>query len=159
MGCKCEVCMSNDSLDKRLRSSALIEEGESRVLIDCGPDFRQQIMNFDFKPLDAVLLTHYHFDHVAGIDDIRPFCVFGPVNIYADKNSESSSRHHTVLLYRKPISECAATQLAGNHSTCNAASGRHHHHSVRRHAWEVADHGLPYGKVGIHHRHEDHRTT
>lgn len=87
VGCGCEVCLSNDKHDKRLRTSALIEEGETRVLIDCGPDFRQQIMPFDFKPIDAVLLTHYHFDHVAGIDDIRPFCSFGPVNIYADKKT------------------------------------------------------------------------
>ncbi|MBR6182172.1 MAG: MBL fold metallo-hydrolase [Prevotella sp.] len=87
VGCSCEVCQSKDKYDKRLRSSALLEEGETRLLIDCGPDFRQQIMGFDFKPIDAVLLTHYHFDHVAGIDDIRPFCVFGPVNFYADKKT------------------------------------------------------------------------
>lgn len=87
MGCRCEVCLSKDKHDKRLRTSALLEEGDTRILIDCGPDFRQQIMPFDFKPIDAVLLTHYHFDHVAGIDDIKPFCDFGPVNIYADKKT------------------------------------------------------------------------
>lgn len=87
VGCHCEVCESNDPHDKRLRCSALVEEGKTRVLIDCGPDFRQQIMPFDFRPIDAVLLTHFHFDHVAGIDDIRPFCVFGPVNIHADKKT------------------------------------------------------------------------
>ena len=85
MGCHCEVCSSTDSRDKRLRCSALLETDSTRVLIDCGPDFRQQIMPFDFKPFDAVLLTHIHYDHVAGIDDIRPFCVFGPVNFYANK--------------------------------------------------------------------------
>ena len=95
MGCHCEVCESKDPLDKRLRSSALLETENTRVLIDCGPDFRQQIMPFDFKPLDAVLLTHLHFDHVAGIDDIRPFCTFGPVNIYAD-NMTAEALHRTM---------------------------------------------------------------
>lgn len=95
MGCRCEVCLSNDRHDKRLRSSVLLEEGGTRVLIDCGPDFRQQIMPFDFRPIDAVLLTHYHFDHVAGIDDIRPFCVFGPVNIHADRKTVTAL-HQTI---------------------------------------------------------------
>lgn len=85
VGCHCPVCESNDPRDKRLRSSALLETETTRVLIDCGPDFRQQIMPFEFKPINGVLLTHIHYDHVAGIDDFRPFCVFGPVNIYANQ--------------------------------------------------------------------------
>lgn len=87
VGCGCKVCHSADPHDRRLRSSALLETEHTRILIDCGPDFRQQIMPFDFKPLDGVLLTHIHYDHVAGIDDIRPFCVFGAVNIYADQTT------------------------------------------------------------------------
>lgn len=87
VGCHCDVCSSTDPRDKRLRSSALLETETTRVLIDCGPDFRQQILPFPFVPFDAVLLTHIHYDHVSGIDDIRPFCVFGPVNIYADKHT------------------------------------------------------------------------
>ena len=83
IGCQCEVCRSTDLRDKRLRASALLEtSGGLRVLIDCGPDFRQQIMPH-FGKLDAVLLTHIHYDHVAGIDDLRPFCNFGDVDIYA----------------------------------------------------------------------------
>lgn len=70
MGCHCEVCTSSDPRDTRLRSSTLLETESTRVLIDCGPDFRQQIMPFPFKPFDAVLLTHIHYDHVSGIDDI-----------------------------------------------------------------------------------------
>ena len=92
IGCGCSVCRSNDPHDKRLRCSALIDEGDTRLLIDCGPDFRQQILPFDFKPIDAVLLTHIHYDHVAGIDDIRPFCVFGPVHIYADQSTADALR-------------------------------------------------------------------
>lgn len=85
IGCHCPVCTSSDPRDRRLRSSALIESANTRILIDCGPDFRQQILPFVFKPFDGVLLTHIHYDHVAGIDDMRPFCVFGPVHLYANQ--------------------------------------------------------------------------
>lgn len=84
LGCRCDVCRSSDPHDKRFRSAALIEKGDTRILIDCGPDIRQQLMPLDFKPLSGVLLTHIHYDHVAGIDDLRAFCVFGGINIYAD---------------------------------------------------------------------------
>ena len=85
IGCQCEVCRSSDQHDKRLRCSALIETPATRVLIDVGPDFRQQMLPLEFKKIDAVLLTHIHYDHVGGLDDLRPFCQFGEVNIYADK--------------------------------------------------------------------------
>jgi len=86
IGCTCEVCRSSDPRDKRLRCSALLETDKGlRILIDCGPDFRQQIMN-RFGKLDAVLLTHVHYDHVGGIDDLRPFAWFGDVDIYAQKD-------------------------------------------------------------------------
>ena len=83
LGCQCNVCRSNDSHDKRLRTSALVEVGETRILIDCGPDFRQQMLRLPFKKLDAVLLTHIHYDHVAGLDDLRPFCWVSAVNVFA----------------------------------------------------------------------------
>lgn len=85
IGCQCKVCQSTDPHDKRLRCSALIETPATRVLIDVGPDFRQQMLPLEFKKIDAVLLTHIHYDHVGGLDDLRPFCQFGEVNIYADK--------------------------------------------------------------------------
>lgn len=84
MGCRCAVCQSNDPRDKRWRTSALLEDGDTRVLIDAGPDVRMQLMPLEFKPLDAVLLTHTHYDHVGGIDDLRGFSIFGDINIYAD---------------------------------------------------------------------------
>ncbi len=87
IGCKCNVCKSPDAHDKRLRASVLLETSSTRILIDCGPDFRQQMLNREFKKIDAVLLTHIHYDHVGGIDDLRPFCRFGEINIYADKNT------------------------------------------------------------------------
>ena len=83
IGCQCEVCRSTNARDKRLRQSAFLEtDGGIRVLIDCGPDFRQQTTRFPFTKLDAVVISHIHFDHVAGIDDLRPYCKFGDVDIY-----------------------------------------------------------------------------
>lgn len=85
LGCHCAVCESADSRDKRLRCVALIESvSGTRVLIDCGPDIRQQLMPLPFKPFDAILMTHIHYDHVGGIDDLRPFSVFGPIRLYGD---------------------------------------------------------------------------
>ncbi len=86
IGCQCETCQSDDPRDKRLRTSALLEtDGGLRILIDCGPDFRQQILPH-FGKLDAVLFTHIHYDHVGGADDLRPFSHFGNVDIYAQKD-------------------------------------------------------------------------
>ena len=85
IGCQCAVCRSNNPKDHRLRSSALVESDTTRLLIDCGPDFRQQALNMPFRKIDGVLLTHSHYDHVGGIDDLRPFCKFGDIDIYADR--------------------------------------------------------------------------
>ncbi|MDE6000473.1 MAG: MBL fold metallo-hydrolase [Bacteroidaceae bacterium] len=85
IGCPCEVCTSTDPKDKRLRCSSLMEVKGKRILIDCSPDFRQQMLGIDFKPLDAVLITHEHYDHVGGLDDLRPYSIFGDVDVYAEK--------------------------------------------------------------------------
>lgn len=71
IGCKCEVCTSLDVKDNRLRSSALIEHNGKRILIDAGPDFRQQLLRKNIGNLDAILLTHEHKDHTGGLDDVR----------------------------------------------------------------------------------------
>lgn len=92
IGCTCRVCSSTDPHDKRLRASVLVESGDARVLVDCGPDFRQQMLGREFKKIDAVLLTHEHYDHVGGIDDLRPFCTFGEVDVYADGNTVGDLR-------------------------------------------------------------------
>ncbi|MFI5334161.1 MAG: MBL fold metallo-hydrolase [Chlamydiales bacterium] len=73
IGCHCPVCLSKSSCNKRLRSSALIRAGGKNFLIDVGPDFRMQALTHKIERLDGVLLTHTHFDHIGGIDDLRVF--------------------------------------------------------------------------------------
>ena len=71
IGCRCPVCTSKDSRDKRFRSSAFVETGGLKILIDAGPDFRSQMLRADIRHLDAILLTHNHKDHTGGLDDLR----------------------------------------------------------------------------------------
>lgn len=73
IACKCEVCQSKDLKDKRLRTSILINYEGKNIVIDTGPDFRQQMLNNSVEKLDAIVFTHEHKDHVAGMDDIRAF--------------------------------------------------------------------------------------
>lgn len=73
IACDCETCHSVDNHDKRLRTSILIEKDETTLVIDAGPDFRQQMLRENVKHLDAIILTHEHKDHIAGMDDVRAF--------------------------------------------------------------------------------------
>ena len=73
IGCRCEVCRSEDERDRRLRTSAMVEVEGVRIVIDAGPDFRQQMLREGVRRIDAILLTHGHTDHVAGLDDVRAF--------------------------------------------------------------------------------------
>jgi len=74
IACRCEVCKSSDERDKRLRSSIHIEADGLNMVVDTGPDFRTQMLRMQAQKLDAILFTHAHKDHTAGLDDIRPFC-------------------------------------------------------------------------------------
>ena len=92
IGCSCKVCKSHDPRDRRTRCSAMVETEQTRIVIDCGPDFREQMLRQEFRKIDAVLVTHSHYDHVGGMDDLRPFCQFGDINVYSDSISEKSLR-------------------------------------------------------------------
>ena len=82
IGCRCATCSSLDPLDKRMRASAILSIGGKNILIDCGPDLRTQLLRAGSPPLDALLVTHIHYDHVAGIDDLRPYCYQRPMPVY-----------------------------------------------------------------------------
>ena len=92
IGCNCEVCTSDDHRDKRLRSSVRIEVDGKVLIIDCTPDFRKQMLGVPFVKINGLLLTHEHYDHVSGIDDLRPFSRFGSVNLYMENNLENAIR-------------------------------------------------------------------
>jgi phosphoribosyl 1,2-cyclic phosphate phosphodiesterase len=92
IACDCDVCTSNDSRDKRLRTSILVESSKTTIVIDTTPDFRYQMLRAKVKKLDAVLFTHPHKDHIAGLDDVRAYNFFQgqPVNIYANALTEEA---------------------------------------------------------------------
>ncbi len=94
IGCGCEVCRSRDSRDKRLRASVLVEYEGMTILVDAGPDFRQQMLRAGVHHLDAILLTHNHKDHTGGLDDIRAFNYLEKraSEIYCEKYVEDSLR-------------------------------------------------------------------
>jgi len=73
IACKCAVCKSDDPKDKRLRSAIMVEDDTTRIVVDAGPDFRQQMLQQEVDHLDAIILTHEHADHIFGLDDIRSF--------------------------------------------------------------------------------------
>ncbi len=86
--CPCDVCASNDPKDARLRSSIWLKYGSVSILIDTGPDVRQQLLRFSVDKIDAVLLTHEHNDHIVGLDDLRPYNYFQeePLVLYGTKD-------------------------------------------------------------------------
>ena len=107
IACECEVCISTDTRDKRLRTSVLIESENTSVAIDSGPDFRQQMLNSNQKKLDAIVYTHEHKDHVAGLDDVRAFNfkskkdmeVFGSQNVI---NALKNEFHYIFSEFKYP---------------------------------------------------------
>ncbi len=92
IGCNCHVCSSQSNKDKRLRTAAYIEYDGVKFVIDCGPDFRQQMLTHSINELDAVLLTHQHKDHTGGLDDIRAYNYFtkAAFPVYAEKRVQES---------------------------------------------------------------------
>lgn len=101
IGCQCEVCTSADPRDWRLRTSVLVETKRKRILLDCGPDFRWQMIRSKTYHLDAVLISHEHYDHVGGLDDLRPFGREGNINIYAEENVAEAIETRIPYVFRE----------------------------------------------------------
>ncbi len=101
IGCSCATCRSTDPKDKRLRASVLIETHGMRILIDASPDLRQQALRLGISRLDAVLLTHQHYDHVGGIDDVRPFCFDKDLPIYTNPQTAKDLRTRVDYCFRE----------------------------------------------------------
>jgi len=92
IACSCKVCQSKDPRDKRFRTSILLESDDQKIVIDAGPDFRQQMLRADVKHLDSILLTHEHKDHIGGMDDVRAFNYISkkPIDIYSDERVQQA---------------------------------------------------------------------
>lgn len=103
IACNCRVCCSGDPCDKRLRSSIMIETGGFRIVIDCGPDFRQQMLREKVSTIDAILITHDHKDHLGGLDDVRAFNFFNnrPIDVYSTYGVQRSIRREFSYAFHK----------------------------------------------------------
>jgi phosphoribosyl 1,2-cyclic phosphate phosphodiesterase len=90
IGCNCPVCTSSNAKDKRLRCSILVESATTSLVVDAGPDFRYQMLRANVKKLDAIVFTHPHKDHLAGLDDVRAFNFFmqKPMEVYANEMTQ-----------------------------------------------------------------------
>lgn len=101
IACDCAVCASTDPHDNRLRSSLLVETDFNILVIDAGPDFRQQMLNARVKKVDAILLTHEHKDHIAGMDDLRAFNYRsqGAIDIYAEERVQTAIRKEYAYVF------------------------------------------------------------
>ena len=99
--CNCEVCQSDDYRNNRLRVSILIETADKTIVIDSGPDFRYQMLRAKVKDLDAILFTHEHKDHVAGLDDIRPFnyLLHKNIDIYATDRVQNALKREFSYIF------------------------------------------------------------
>lgn len=101
VACDCEVCSSADSRDKRLRSSILVETEKTRLIIDAGPDFRYQLLRAKVKRLDAVVFTHEHKDHIAGLDEVKSFNFIHKMRmpVYATANVEKALHREFAYIF------------------------------------------------------------
>ncbi|MGZ3873284.1 MAG: MBL fold metallo-hydrolase [Mucilaginibacter sp.] len=103
IACNCEVCTSNDERNKRLRTSLLIADKGKVIVVDSGPDFRYQMLRANVQRLDAIVFTHEHKDHIAGLDDIRAFNYRqnGPVDVYADLTVQAALRREFHYIFEE----------------------------------------------------------
>jgi phosphoribosyl 1,2-cyclic phosphate phosphodiesterase len=103
IACNCEVCTSTDARDNRLRTSIMIEDKGKIIVVDSGPDFRQQMLRAHVQRLDAIVFTHEHKDHIAGLDDIRAFNYRqkGPVDVYGDFRVQAALKREFYYIFEE----------------------------------------------------------
>ena len=101
IACPCEVCKSGDPRDKRLRSSILVESDTTTIVVDTTPDFRYQMLRLDVKKVDAILYTHPHKDHIAGLDDIRAYNYFQqqPMKVFANELTQNALKREFAYIF------------------------------------------------------------
>jgi phosphoribosyl 1,2-cyclic phosphate phosphodiesterase len=101
IACECDTCLSRDSHDKRLRTSLLLETDNVTLLFDAGPDFRQQMLRENVKKLDAIIITHEHKDHIAGMDDVRAFNYRSQdaIDIYAEARVQKAIKREFAYVF------------------------------------------------------------
>jgi len=101
VACDCGVCMSNDAKDQRLRSSILVQSPTTSFVVDTTPDFRYQMLREGVKKLDAVLYTHPHKDHIAGLDDVKAFTFLSgnPMEIFANELTQESLKREFYYIF------------------------------------------------------------
>lgn len=135
------VCLSDDPKDKRLRSSVMIEWAQVRYIIDCGPDFRQQMLRENVRSINGVFFTHEHSDHTAGIDDLRPFTYqMGEVPIYARKRVIDNLKVRFAYIFETENRYASAPKLQENVIP---------EHSFELHGVEVTPIEIMHGKLPI----------
>lgn len=104
IACTCAVCRSTDPRDNRLRSSILVETGGKTLVIDTGPDFRQQMLRNDVRRVDAVVFTHEHKDHLAGLDEVRAYNFINRMRmpVYATERVQKAIRREYSYVFETP---------------------------------------------------------
>ena len=126
IGLNYPVCSSKDFRDKRLRSSILINHNKKNIVIDCGPDFRQQLLTNNITRVDSILFTHEHADHTAGLDDVRPISFKnGKIPIYAHDRVLKNLKHRFLYLFEKQNDYAGDVHLIPNRVCENKAFNLH----------------------------------
>lgn len=148
IACSCQVCQSDDSRDKRLRTSALIEHNGTTIVIDAGPDFRQQMLTARVKSLNAILLTHEHRDHIAGLDDVRAFnwVQQKPMDIWAEMRVQESLKKEFAYVFADTkypgVPEVAMNNIDGHPFEVNDIKVipiRGYHHKLPIYGFRIGD--------------------
>lgn len=113
VGCTCAVCHSKDPLNKRLRPSILLKIAQKQILVDPGPDLRFQALWLGIDHLDGLMLTHAHYDHTAGFDDLRPLCYKRqkPLPILLSRETSDDVQHRFFLLIRSHFGAAACASF------------------------------------------------